>query len=85
MLHNKKNAMGDWSPYWFSIQSFTNKINMTKIYRTDESPFPYIFIDELPKEEQPLFQLALFGHTCPYIGDGKRHAAYLHDYEAWKS
>ena len=58
---------------------------MLNVYDTNESAVPYIFIDELPKEEQPMFQLALFGQTCPRIGDGKRHAAYLHDYKRWKS
>lgn len=58
---------------------------MLSVYQTDESAFPYIFIDELSEKERPLFQLALFGNTCPKIGDGKRQAAYLHDYKAWKS
>jgi hypothetical protein len=57
---------------------------MLNVYDTVGTEYPYIFIDELPEKEQPMFRLALFGHTCPRIGDGKRHAAYLHDYKAWK-
>lgn len=45
----------------------------------------YIFIDELPLEEQEPFVLYLFGSTCPLIGDGKRKTAYLRDYYRFKN
>ena len=51
---------------------------------TEGSEITYIFIDELPIEEQQPFILFLFGCTCPLIGDGKRKTAYITDYKTFK-
>lgn len=49
------------------------------------SEIVYIFIDELPIEEQEPFVLYLFGSTCPLIGDGERKTAYITDYYKFKN
>jgi hypothetical protein len=60
------------------------RIMELKIYK-EGSEIPYIFIDELPVEEQEKFELWLFGSTAPLIGDGSRSTAYIGDYRRWKS
>lgn len=45
---------------------------------------PYLFIDELPKEEQEPFILFQFGSTAPLIeGQEHRLTAYISDYRKW--
>lgn len=52
--------------------------------RKKGSEIPYIFIDELPEEQQKPFRKWLYGQTCPLIEDQpKRSAAYIHDYKNW--
>ena len=48
------------------------------------SEIAYIFLDELPQEEQEPFMLFLFSSTCPLIGEGKRKTAYITDYFKFK-
>jgi hypothetical protein len=56
---------------------------MEKIYR-EGSEIPYLFIDELTKEEQEPFELWLFGSTTPLIkGQEHRSTAYVSDYRKW--
>lgn len=56
-----------------------------KIYK-EGSEIPYIFIDELPIEEQEKFVLWLFGSTAPLIeGQEDRSTAYISDYRRWKN
>lgn len=56
-----------------------------KVYR-EGSEIPYIFLDELPEEEQKAFELYLFGSTAPLIeGQEDRSTAYVHDYRRFKS
>ena len=49
------------------------------------SEIPYIFIDELPQEEQEGFEMWLFGSTAPLIeGQEHRSTGYLSDYDRFK-
>jgi len=44
----------------------------------------FIFIDELPKEEQQPFVKWLFGQTVPIVeGQENRKAAFRADYNRW--
>jgi hypothetical protein len=56
-----------------------------KIYK-EGSEIPYIFIDELPIEEQKAFEIWIDGSTAPLIeGQEDRNTAYIHDYRRFKS
>jgi hypothetical protein len=56
-----------------------------KVYKQG-SEISYIFIDELPIEEQEKFELWLFGSTAPLIeGQEDRSTAYVSDYRRFKS
>lgn len=56
-----------------------------KIYK-EGSEIPYIFIDELPQEEQKAFEIWIDGSTAPLIeGQEHRSTAYIHDYRRFKS
>lgn len=45
---------------------------------------PFIYIDELPEDEQKEFTLWLFGQTAPLIeGQEHRLTAYASDYKRW--
>jgi hypothetical protein len=56
-----------------------------KIY-TEGSEIPYIFIDELPIEEQKAFEIWIDGSTAPLIeGQEDRSTAYVSDYRRWRS
>jgi hypothetical protein len=54
-----------------------------KTYK-ESSEIPYLFIDELPTEEQEPFILFQFGSTAPLIeGNEHRLTAYISDYRRW--
>ena len=56
---------------------------MENMYR-EGSEIPYLFIDELPQEEQETFALWLDGSTTPLIeGQEHRGTAYISDYRKW--
>ncbi len=49
-----------------------------------ENKIDYLFIDELPIEEQEEFTLFQFGSTAPLIeGQEHRLTAYISDYRRW--
>ena len=45
--------------------------------------FEYIFMDEVPEEEEVEFEAYMRGSACPIVDEGTR-TMYAHDYERWK-